>query len=135
MNDWNQTIIDEFRSNGGKVGGPFEGSPIVLLHTTGAKSEQPRVNPLMSMLDGDRWIIFAPKAGAPTSLDWYHNLVANPPVSIEVGTDTVDVTATVAGSFERDELHNRQAALYPQFAEYEQKTTRKIPVAILTRRG
>ena len=64
MNDWNQTIIDEFRSNGGKVGGPFEGSPIVLLHTTGAKSEQPRVNPLMSMLDGDRWIIFAPKAGS-----------------------------------------------------------------------
>ena len=107
MNDWNQTIIDEFRSNGGKVGGPFEGSPIVLLHTTGAKSKQPRVNPFMSMIDGDQWIIFASKSGAPTSPDWYHNLVANPQVSIEVGTDTVDVTAAVADTAERDELYNR----------------------------
>ena len=89
----------------------------------------------MYLPDGERWIVFASKAGAPTSPDWYHNVVANPEVSIEVGADTIDVIATVAHDDERDQLYSRQAALYPQFAEYERSTTRRIPVGILTRRG
>ena len=96
QNDWNRGVIEEFRNYGGKVGGGFEGAPLLLLHTVGAKSGQPRVNPVMYLPDGDRWIVFASKAGAPTSPDWYHNLVANPEVSIEVGTDTIPVTATFA---------------------------------------
>ena len=135
QNDWNRTVIEEFRNNDGKVGGGFEGAPLLLLHTVGAKSGQPRVNPVMYLPDGNRWIVFASKAGAPTSPDWYHNLLASPEVSIEVGTDTLDVAATMAQGGERDMLYSRQAALYPQFAEYEQKTTREIPVVILTRRG
>ena len=133
QNDWNRGVIEEFRNNGGKVGGGFEGAPLLLLHTVGAKSGQPRVNPVMYLPDGDRWIVFASKAGAPTSPDWYHNLVANPEVSIEVGTDTIPVTATFAQGDERDQLYSRQAALYPQFAEYERSTTRRIPVVTLTR--
>ena len=135
QNDWNRTVIEEFRNNDGKVGGGFEGAPLLLLHTVGAKSGQPRVNPVMYLPDGNRWIVFASKAGAPTSPDWYHNLLASPEVSIEVGTDTLNVAATIAQGGERDMLYSRQAALYPQFAEYEQKTTREIPVVILTRRG
>ena len=133
QNDWNRGVIEEFRNNGGKVGGGFEGVPLLLFHTVGAKSGQPRVNPLMYLPDGDRWIVFASKAGAPTSPDWYHNLVANPEVSIEVGIDTIPVTATFAQGGERDQLYSRQAALYPQFAEYERSTTRRIPVVTLTR--
>ena len=133
QNDWNRGVIEEFRNNGGKVGGGFEGAPLLLLHTVGAKSGQPRVNPVMYLPDGDRWVVFASKAGAPTSPDWYHNLVANPEVSIEVGTDTIPVTATFAQGGERDQLYSRQAALYPQFAEYERSTTRRIPVVTLTR--
>ncbi len=133
QNDWNRGVIKEFRNNGGKVGGGFEGAPLLLLHTVGAKSGQPRVNSVMYLPDGDRWIVFASKAGAPTSPDWYHNLVANPEVSIEVGTDTIPVTATFAQDDERDQLYSRQAALYPQFAEYERSTTRRIPVVTLTR--
>ena len=133
QNDWNRGVIEEFRNNGGKVGGGFEGAPLLLLHTVGAKSGQPRVNPVMYLPDGDRWIVFASKAGAPTSPDWYHNLVANPEVSIEVGTDTIPVTATFAQGDERGQLYSRQAALYPQFAEYERSTTRRIPVVTLTR--
>ena len=133
QNDWNRGVIEEFRNNGGKVGGGFEGALLLLLHTVGAKSGQPRVNPVMYLPDGDRWIVFASKAGAPTSPDWYHNLVANPEVSIEVGTDTIPVTATFAQGDERDQLYSRQAALYPQFAEYERSTTRRIPVVTLTR--
>ena len=89
----------------------------------------------MYLPDGERWIVFASKAGAPISPDWFHNLVANPEVNIEVGTDTIDVKASVVQDDERDQLYSRQAALYPQFAEYEQSTTRRIPVVILTRRG
>ena len=119
QNDWNRQMI--------------EGAPLLLLHTVGARSGQPRVNPLMYLPDGHRWIVFASKAGAPTSPDRYHNLVANPEVSIEVGTDTIPVTATFAQGDERDQLYSRQAALYPQFTEYEHSTTRRIPVVILTR--
>ena len=95
-NDWNRTIIEEFRANAGKVGGQFEGAPMVLLHTTGAKSGKPRVNPLVYQADGDRIVVFASKAGAPTHPDWFHNIVANPRTVVEVGPETVDVVARVA---------------------------------------
>ena len=131
VNDWNKQIIAEFRSNGGKVGGQFEGAPLLLLHTTGAKSGQARVNPMMYLADGDNYAVFASKAGAPTSPDWYHNLVANPRGSIEVGDKTVNVVAKVAEGETRERLWSQQKQLYPGFAEYEAKTTRQIPVVIL----
>ncbi len=132
-NDWNRGIIDEFRANGGQVGGQFAGAPLLLLTTTGAKSGQPRTNPMMYLADGDRLVVFASKAGAPTNPDWYHNLVANPTATVEVGTDRYEVDATVTTGEERDRLFARQAGLYPGFAEYEEKTTRTIPVVALTR--
>lgn len=131
--DWNAKIIDEFRANGGRVGGNFEGAPLLLLHSTGAKSGEERVNPMMYLADDDRLVVFASKAGMPTNPDWYHNLIANPRASVEVGTDTVDVTARVATGDERERLFSRQKELYPGFAEYEQKTTRQIPVIVLER--
>jgi deazaflavin-dependent oxidoreductase (nitroreductase family) len=131
VNDFNQQIIDEFRANGGKVGGAFEGAPLLLLHTTGAKSGRVRVNPVAYRRDGDRLVVFASKAGAPTNPDWYHNLVANPRAKVEVGTDALQVDARVAEGEERDRLWNRQKQDVPPFAEYEQKTTRPIPVVIL----
>lgn len=135
MNDFNQQIIEEFRANGGKVGGPFEGAPMLILHSTGAKSGKERINPLVFQPNGERWVIFASKAGAPTHPDWYHNLVAQPEASIEVGTDTVPVTATVAEGDEHDQLWEAQKAAAPGFAEYEEKAQgRRIPVVILTRR-
>ena len=135
MNEQNVRTIDEFRSNDGRVGGFFEGSPLLLLSTTGAKSGLPRINPMMYLADGDRFIVFASKGGAPTSPDWYHNLVANPAVTVEVGTENFEAEATVLAGDERDALYAKQAALYPGFAEYEQKTTRKIPVVALVRKG
>jgi deazaflavin-dependent oxidoreductase (nitroreductase family) len=131
MNDWNQQIIAEFRANAGKVGGPFEGAPMVLLTTTGAKSGEPRITPLMALLDGDDIVIFASKAGAPTNPDWYHNLLANPEASIEFGTETLAVKARVAEGDERHDLWTRQKAAYPQFQGYEDGTTRVIPVVAL----
>jgi len=133
-NDWNSKIIAEFHANGGKVGGPFEGASLLLLTTTGAKSGQLRTTPLVYMPDGDRLIIFASKAGAPTNPDWYHNLVAHPQATIEVGTETLAVTAVVITGEERDQLYARQAQKNPGFAEYQTKTTRRIPVIALERR-
>ena len=134
FNDWNKQVIDEFRANGGKMSGQFEGTPMLLLHTTGAKSGQTRVNPLVyQALDDGRYAIFASKAGAPTNPDWYHNLKANPKVRVELGSETVDATAAVAESDERDRIWNLQKERAPGFAEYEAKTTRKIPVVILDR--
>ncbi|HEX4493430.1 MAG TPA: nitroreductase family deazaflavin-dependent oxidoreductase [Acidimicrobiia bacterium] len=133
VNDHNRTIIDEFRANGGKLGGNFEGAPMLLLHSTGARSGQPRVNPMMYLQDGDRLVVFASKAGAPTNPDWYHNLVAHPDASVEVGEETVPVHATVLIGAERDRLFAKQAQLYPGFKEYEERTTRVIPVVALTR--
>ena len=133
-NDWNSKVIEEFRTNGGKVGGPFEGAPLLLLTTTGAKSGQKRMSPLVYMPDRDRMIIFASKAGAPTNPDWYHNLVAHPQATVEVGTETFDVTATVMTGEERDQLYARQAERNPGFAEYQANTTRKIPVIALIRK-
>src|ERR1700684_1143228 len=104
FNNWNRQIIEEFRAHGGKVGGPFEGAPMLLLTTTGAKSGQARTAPLVYLPDGDRYVVFASKAGAPTNPDWYHNLVANPNVRIEVGTSTIEVVASEAIGAERDRL-------------------------------
>jgi deazaflavin-dependent oxidoreductase (nitroreductase family) len=131
MDDFNRAIIEEFRANDGKVGGPFEGAPVLLLTATGAKSGQRRTTPVVYLPDGDRLVIFASKGGAPSNPGWYHNLRANPSATVEVGTDTVDVDAVVTEGDERDRLFRKQAALYPQFADYEQKTTRQIPVIAL----
>jgi deazaflavin-dependent oxidoreductase (nitroreductase family) len=132
-NDWNSKIIQEFHANGGKVGGTFEGAPLLLLTTTGAKSGQRRTTPLVYMPDGDRMIIFATKAGAPTNPDWYHNLVAHPQVTVEVGTETFEAASVVITGEERNRLYAQQAAKNPGFAEYETKTTRLIPVIALKR--
>jgi deazaflavin-dependent oxidoreductase (nitroreductase family) len=114
-NDWNNKIIEEFRANGGKVGGPFVGSTLLLLTTTGAKSGQRRINPLAYLPDGDRFIIFASKAGMPTNPNWYHNLLAHPEVTIEVGTETLDATASVLTGEERDRLYAQQVKRSPMF--------------------
>jgi deazaflavin-dependent oxidoreductase (nitroreductase family) len=132
-NDWNRAITDEFRANGGKVGGAFAGAPLLLLTTTGAKTGRQRTNPMMYLPDGDRLLVFASKGGAPTSPDWYHNLVANPTATVEVGTDRYEVKATVLTGEERDRLYAKQAELYPGFGEYQEKTTRTIPVVALER--
>lgn len=135
FNEWNKQIIAEFRGNGGKVGGQFEGAPLLLLHTRGARTGQERINPLMFLPDGDRMVVFASKGGAPDNPDWYHNLKANPDVTLEVGTDTFAARAGVATGDERDRLYAEQARRYPQFAEYAQSTTRTIPVVVLQRAG
>jgi deazaflavin-dependent oxidoreductase (nitroreductase family) len=129
--DWNSQIIAEFRANGGRIGGQFEGAPLLLLHTVGAKSGQERVNPVMYRAVGDGFAVFATKAGAPTNPDWYHNLLANPRVSAEIGTQTIEADARVADEQERDPIWAAQKQAYPGFADYEQKTTRQIPVVIL----
>jgi deazaflavin-dependent oxidoreductase (nitroreductase family) len=129
--NWNDKIIEEFRANGGKVGGPFQGAPLLLLHTTGAKSGQERVNPMMYRSDGDRLAVFASKAGADTNPDWFHNLRANPRVTVEIGAETRSVLARMAEPDERERLWSAQKKDYPGFAEYETKTTRQIPVIIL----
>ena len=134
-NDRNKQVIAEFRANEGKVGGFFADKQLLLLHTIGAKSGQPRINPLVYMPDGDRFIIIASKAGAPSHPDWYYNLVANPDVRIEVGTEELPVQATVAEEPERSQLYDKIAAKYDFFAEYARKvTTRVIPVIVLTRK-
>jgi len=134
MNEFNKQIIDEFRANGGKVGGQFEGAPMILVHHRGAKSGTERVTPLVYQADDDSWVIFASKAGAPTNPAWYHNLKANPQTTIEVGTETIDVTAVEAEGAERDRLFQAQKAAMPQFAEYEANTDRTIPVLVLRHR-
>jgi deazaflavin-dependent oxidoreductase (nitroreductase family) len=131
--DFNAQIIDEFHANQGRVGGMFEGMPLLLLHHTGAKSGQSRINPLAYQGDDGRYVIFASKAGALTNPDWYHNLKAQPNVKIEVGTDTIDVLASEATGAERERLFRTQAERVPQFAEYEKTAgERIIPVIVLT---
>ncbi|MFN8019426.1 MAG: nitroreductase family deazaflavin-dependent oxidoreductase [Acidimicrobiales bacterium] len=132
FNDWNKQIMAEFRENAGKVGGPFEGAPMLILHTTGAKSGAERETPLMyQALDGGSIAIFASMAGAPTNPAWYHNIVANPAVTVELGTETKAFTARVATPEEREPIWTKQKADYANFAEYETLTTRTIPVVIL----
>jgi deazaflavin-dependent oxidoreductase (nitroreductase family) len=130
--DFNTQIIDEFHANQGRVGGMFEGTALLLLRHTGAKSGKSRVNPLAYMSDDGRYVVFASKAGAPTNPDWYHNLIAHPEVTIEVGEDTIDAVASEATGEERDRLYSAQAERSPQFAEYEKKAGRAIPVMVLT---
>lgn len=131
--DWNAGVIEEFRANEGRVSGAFEGAPMLLLTTTGAKTGLPRTKPMMYLPDGDRWIVIASKGGADTHPDWYRNLKANPDVTVEVGTQTLPAVATEILGPERDELYAKQAARYPGFADYERKTARKIPVIALDR--
>jgi deazaflavin-dependent oxidoreductase (nitroreductase family) len=132
-NDFNTQIIEEFRANDGIVGGPFEGSPMLLLTTTGARSGRPHVTPMMYRAEGERLYVFASKAGAPTNPDWYHNLVAHPEVTAEVGKERFGARATVVDRAQRDRVYAAQAAQYPGFAEYEAKTDRVIPVVALDR--
>jgi deazaflavin-dependent oxidoreductase (nitroreductase family) len=134
MQDFNKQIIEEFRANGGKVGGQFQGAPLLLLTTTGAKTGKKRVNPLAYLADGDRYVIIASYAGAPSNPPWYHNLVANPDVTVEVGRERFDARAEVVAEPQRTQLYKKMAAIMPPFAEYERKTTRKIPVIALSRR-
>ena len=126
MNNWNQQIITQFRANGGKNVQGF-GDNVLLLTTAGAKTGTIRVNPLVYSRDGDRYVIIASKAGAPTNPDWYHNLVKNPVTTAEIGTDKITIRATEAKGADRDRLFAAHAATYPGFLDYEQKTTRKIP--------
>jgi deazaflavin-dependent oxidoreductase (nitroreductase family) len=130
--EFNARIIEEFRANGGVVGGPFEGRPMLLLHHVGAKSGTTRVNPLVYRRDGDRYVIFASKGGAPTNPDWYHNLKAHPGITIEVGTDTLEVTAEEASPEQRERLFRTQVEEVPRFGEYAKQAGRVIPVMVLT---
>lgn len=134
-NDFNDKIIAEFRANGGKVGGPFEGASMVLLTTTGAKSRRPHTTPLVYMKDGERIVVFASMGGAPTNPAWYHNLVSHPEARIEIGDEQYPVKAMIVSGDERDTLFRRQAAAFPAFAQYETKTTRTIPVVALQKTG
>jgi deazaflavin-dependent oxidoreductase (nitroreductase family) len=136
MTNFNQDIIDEFRANGGKVGGPFEGADIVIIHTTGAKSGQPRENPLAALPDDDGTLyIFASKGGAPTNPDWYYNLVAHPEIEVEYGKERFTATATEVTGPKRDEIFGRIKVLMPGFADYEAGTSRVIPVVALNRKS
>lgn len=132
FNDRNKAIIEEFRANGGKVGGGFAGRDLLLLHTIGAKSGQERVNPVAYVRDGERLVVIASKGGAPTNPSWYYNILAHPLLSVEVGSEQFQVRATVAEEPERTRLYDKMVAVMPAFAEYRVKTTRAIPVIILT---
>jgi deazaflavin-dependent oxidoreductase (nitroreductase family) len=134
MNDYNQQVIAEFRANGGKVGGRFEGAPMVLVSHKGAKSGVVRTTPLVCSLDGDDVVIIASMGGAPTNPAWYHNLVANPQVTVEFGTDQYEATAVETAGDERQRLWDAQAAIMPFFNDYAAKTQRVIPVLRLVRR-
>ena len=131
LNDRNKKIIDEFRANAGRVGGNFEGKTLLLLHTQGAKSGQERINPLACVKDGDRCVVIASKGGAPTHPDWYYNVIANPQVTVEVGTETFQAQAIVAEEPERTRLYDKMVEVMPGFEGYRRNTTREIPVIVL----
>jgi len=133
MDDFNRGVIEEFRANHGKVGGGFDGAPIVLLTTTGAKSGQKRLNPLVALVEGDTLYVFASKAGAPTNPDWYHNLLATPEVGVEFGDEQFSAVAVPVTGPERDRIYAAQVARMPGFADYEKATDRVIPVVELRR--
>ncbi|HEY4400516.1 MAG TPA: nitroreductase family deazaflavin-dependent oxidoreductase [Acidimicrobiia bacterium] len=132
-NDFNEQVIDEFRANGGKVGGAFEGSSLLLLQTTGAKTGRSRVKPLVYRRDGDRLVVFGTKGGSPTHPEWFYNVRANPRVTVEVGSDRFEADARVALPDERERLWRLQTQDVPVFADYQKKTDRTIPVVILER--
>ena len=131
-NERNMKIIDEFRANGGKVGGYFAGKPLLLLHTKGAKSQEERINPVAYIKDGDWLAVIASKGGSPTNPDWYYNVVANPLVTVEVGTEKFRAQATVSEEPERTRLYNQMVEVMPGFDDYRRRTTRVIPVIVLT---
>lgn len=126
--DWNRGIVEEFRANQGQVGGMWEGRPLLLLTTTGAKSGQRRTSPVMYLRNGERVYVFASKGGAPTNPDWYHNLLAHPEVTVELGDKTYTATAKQVTGPQRDDIYARWSAQYPQFRDYQEKTARTIPV-------
>jgi deazaflavin-dependent oxidoreductase (nitroreductase family) len=130
---FNQKIIEEFRANGGKVGKPFEGMPMILVTMKGAKSGKAYTMPLVYSKDGDRYVIIASMAGAPNNPDWYHNIKANPEVTLEIGTERFQAKATITSGEERERLFNAQAAIMPIFNDYRKKTSREIPVIALER--
>src|SRR5690242_5670401 len=132
--DYNRRLIEEFRANRSVGGGQFDGRPLLLLTTTGARSGQPRTTPMMYIPDGERLLVIASNIGAPAHPDWYHNLVAHPGVTVEVGTETFDATAVVMEGAERERLWTRIVEMYPFFAEHQARTTRQIPVIALERR-
>ena len=131
VNEFNRHNIEEFRGNHGRLGGPFDGTPVLLLHTTGAKSGQERVHPLIYLDDDGRYLLFASAGGVDSSPAWYWNLVANPDASIEVGDQHLDVHAVELSGEERDAKYAEQARRYPQYADYQRNTTRTIPVLAL----
>jgi deazaflavin-dependent oxidoreductase (nitroreductase family) len=132
MNDFNQQIIQEFRQNEGKVGGPFEGVSLVLLTTKGAKTGRSRTHPLACQVADDRTLfVFASKAGAPTNPDWYYNLLAHPHVGVEFGADSFEATADVVTGPQRDEIFTKQVERFPDFADYQERAHRIIPVVAL----
>ena len=133
FDEWNKKIVEEFRANGGKLGGQFADVRILLLYTKGRRSGKEFLNPLAYYADGDRYLVFGSKGGADTHPDWYLNLVAAPTAHIEVGTESFDVRVTELQGEERDRLYAAQAKLMPNFAEYQEKTTRLIPVVALSR--
>ena len=135
MSDWNKATIEEFRANKGKVGGPFEDANLLLLHTIGAKSGLERVNPMRYFIDNDRYVVVASKGGADTHPDWYHNLLAHPEVSVEVGTEQFAAIAVAASEPERTKLYEKMESISSGFTEYKHKTSRVIPVVILTRKS
>ena len=132
MTDWNRKTIEEFRANGGKVGGMFEGAPLLLLHHVGARTGTARVSPLMYQSVNGGYAVFASRGGADTNPDWFYNLKANPETKIEVGNELVAVIARVADGDEHDLIWTKQKQEWPQFAVYERKTAREvIPVVVL----
>jgi deazaflavin-dependent oxidoreductase (nitroreductase family) len=132
-NNFNQQVIEEYRANGGKVTGMFAGSDLLLLTTTGAKSGKTYTSPLGYGKDGDRIFIVASKAGAPTNPDWYHNLIAHPEVTVEIGTDSFQAKAVPTEGEERKRLFDKMVEKAPGFGEYQKKTTREIPIIVLER--
>jgi deazaflavin-dependent oxidoreductase (nitroreductase family) len=133
FNQFNQNLIEEFRAHDGKVTGVFEGAPLLLLTTTGAKTGRKRTTPLVYFQDGDRIVVFGSKGGAPTHPAWYHNLVANPDVTVELPGETLEARAVTADGAERDRIWSAQKELMPGFKDYEAKTDRQIPVVVLER--
>ena len=132
MSDWNKGIIEEFRSNHGKVSGYFAGRPILLINHTGARTGKPRTNPVTYLKEENRYLVFASKGGADTNPDWYYNLKAHPDMKIEVGDDKIEARAEEITGAERDLLYSQQASIMPQFIQYQAKTKRIIPVIALT---
>ena len=132
INARNQRIIDEFRANEGKVGGHFEGKTLLILHTIGARTGKERVKPVAYVRDGERYAVIASKGGAPTNPDWYHNILAHPRLTVEIGTESFQVDANAAEKPEQTRLYNKMVERLPGFNDYRRKTERVILVIELT---